>query len=152
MTAPAHDYRAPVDRQAFVRGLKRLGAPHHAIHAAVGALDAAVTAARQRGAQEAWIGTPYHRLVAAVCAACQTTPRALRGPQRARRTARPRQIVMYLATTDLGLATTTVGRLLGGRDHSTIIHGRDTIARMIETDSAMRERVECIRAGMAQEG
>ena len=88
----------------------------------------------------------YKRMTAAVCSLYGVPVGSLKNRQRARSVARPRQIVMYLATTDLGLATTTVGRLLGGRDHSTVIHGRDTIARMIETNAVMRERVERIRS------
>lgn len=91
------------------------------------------------------LDTRYRRLVSAVCSVAGVTPRQLASPQRYRSVARPRQIVMYLATTDLGLPTTVVGRLLGGRDHTTIMHGRDTIAGLIETNSVMRDRVEAIR-------
>lgn len=113
--------------------------------AAIDALHASARAGSRHNIAESEVGSPYHRLVAAVCATCKVSPAALRSPLRARKTARPRQIVMYLATTELGLSTTVVGRLLGGRDHSTVIHGRNTIAEMIETNSVMRERVERIR-------
>jgi chromosomal replication initiator protein len=90
--------------------------------------------------------TKYHRMVSAVCSTFGVRPAHLTSPLRTRKIARPRQIIMYLATTDLGLSTTVVGRLLGGRDHTTVIHGRRTIAGLIETNSVMRDRVEKIRA------
>ena len=40
---------------------------------------------------------------------------------------RPRQVAMYLLNYELKLPPTQVGRLLGGRDHSTVIHGANKV-------------------------
>ncbi len=60
----------------------------------------------------------------------------LRGPSRTKRIAWPRQEAMRQMV-DAGCSTTQVGRFLGGRDHTTVMHG----AR------AARERVRQMEEG-----
>ena len=38
-----------------------------------------------------------------------------------------------------------IGDLLGGRDHSTVNHGVDKIARDVEKDEALRNTIEIIQ-------
>ena len=51
----------------------------------------------------------------------------LRGERRLKTVAWPRQILMYLLRTDLRLPLEEVGRLLGGRDHSTVLHAESKV-------------------------
>lgn len=46
----------------------------------------------------------------------------------------PRHVVMYLAKTLTGKSFPDIGRRLGGRDHTTIIHGVRKIEALIKTD------------------
>lgn len=55
----------------------------------------------------------------------------LLSPRRARHIARPRQVIMYLAKKHLGLSLPTIGRSLGNRDHTTIMHGCRKIERLL---------------------
>lgn len=59
--------------------------------------------------------------------------------------AKPRQIAMYLCKnmTDTGLQA--IGALLGGRDHSTIIHGANKIEDECKTDKELRMQIEAIK-------
>lgn len=66
---------------------------------------------------------------------------ALKGVKRDRPIARPRQVVMYLCKTELGLTHVDIGGLLGGRDHTTIMHGVDAVARELSINSRLREDV-----------
>ena len=70
---------------------------------------------------------------------------ALKGPKRDRPIARPRQVFMYLARTELGLTHDDIGGLLGGRDHTTIMHGVDTVTQELSTNTRLREAVEGIK-------
>lgn len=45
---------------------------------------------------------------------------------------RPRQVAMYLLKKELGLTFVEIGNLLGGRDHTTIMHGVDKIEGMVK--------------------
>ncbi|MDR1913052.1 MAG: chromosomal replication initiator protein DnaA [Clostridiales bacterium] len=46
----------------------------------------------------------------------------------------PRQIAMYLSRKLLDVSLPTVGKIFGGRDHSTVIHGCDKIIESLESD------------------
>ena len=57
----------------------------------------------------------------------------------------PRQVAMYLLARELKLPPTHVGRLLGGRDHSTVIHGVNQVNyRMNEDSNLFGEVVEIL--------
>jgi chromosomal replication initiator protein len=71
---------------------------------------------------------------------------SIKGPKRDRPIARPRQIIMYLCKVELGLTLNDIGGVLGGRDHTTIMHGVDTITHEISTDQRLRQAVEGIKA------
>jgi chromosomal replication initiator protein len=70
---------------------------------------------------------------------------ALKGPKRDRPIARPRQVVMYLCKLELGLTLDDIGGLLGGRDHTTIMHGVETVSQELSTNTLLREAVEGIK-------
>lgn len=70
---------------------------------------------------------------------------ALKGPRRNRPIARPRQMIMYLCKTELGLTYDDIGGLLGGRDHTTVMHGVDTITHGLSTSDRLREEKEGIK-------
>lgn len=69
----------------------------------------------------------------------------IKGPKRDRPVVRPRQIIMYLCKTELGLTLDDIGGLLGGRDHTTIMHGVETIAHELSTNERLRESVAGIK-------
>ena len=62
--------------------------------------------------------------------------------KRSREIALPRQIAMYLCRSLTQLSTTNIGQSLGGRDHTTVIHGCDKIAEEMESDYAFKKRIE----------
>ncbi|MCX6793758.1 MAG: chromosomal replication initiator protein DnaA [Candidatus Gottesmanbacteria bacterium] len=70
---------------------------------------------------------------------------ALKGAKRDRPIARPRQVFMYLCRTELGLTHEDIGGALGGRDHTTVMHGVETITRELSTNVRLREAVEGIK-------
>jgi len=72
-------------------------------------------------------------------------PTTLKGHKRDRPVARPRQVVMYLCKTELGMTLDDIGGLLGGRDHTTIMHGADLVTNEISTNARLRESVEGIK-------
>ena len=48
---------------------------------------------------------------------------------------------MYVTRKLLELPLTEIGRLYGGRDHSTVLYSIRKVERRMELDSAFRERV-----------
>ncbi len=69
----------------------------------------------------------------------------LKGPKRDRPIARPRQVYMYLAKNELGLTYDDIGGSLGGRDHTTIMHGVETITQELSTNETLRQAVAGIK-------
>lgn len=59
--------------------------------------------------------------------------------KRTRNIARPRQMVMALAKDLTSHSLPEIGELLGGRDHTTILHGVRTIKKLRETDHQVDE-------------
>ena len=57
----------------------------------------------------------------------------------------PRQVAMYLLIHEIGLPPTQVGRLLGGRDHSTVIHGAGKINGEMNENNELRHDVQAIK-------
>ncbi|MBU0708997.1 chromosomal replication initiator protein DnaA [Patescibacteria group bacterium] len=58
----------------------------------------------------------------------------------------PRQIAMYLLRNDLGLNLELIGELIGGRDHTTIMHGSEKISRLLQKKTRpVTEAVRTIR-------
>lgn len=58
----------------------------------------------------------------------------LTGPKRQKELVLPRHMAMYLLSEELGLTVEKIGEILGGRDHTTVMHGRDKIKQLIVSD------------------
>lgn len=58
----------------------------------------------------------------------------MRSKRRARAVARPRQVAMYLAKKMTPRSLPEIGRIFGGRDHSTVIHAVRTIEQLRESN------------------
>jgi chromosomal replication initiator protein len=71
----------------------------------------------------------------------QVGKRLLLGESRARPIARPRQILMYLLRTHLGISLEEVGRIIGGRDHTTVMHAVEKITQLATQDVQIREDI-----------
>ncbi|HEX2201678.1 MAG TPA: chromosomal replication initiator protein DnaA [Longimicrobium sp.] len=88
------------------------------------------------------------RLRAAVAQAWGTTPEALQSKKRTKDLTVPRQVAMYLTRELFDLPLVEIGKLFGGRDHSTVIHSIAKVEEDMAGDAAFRQRVETIRASL----
>ncbi len=68
-------------------------------------------------------------------------PETLQGKRRDKTSSEARQITMYLMREELQCSWTQIGKELGGRDHSTIIHGYHKISDEINADHGLRRDV-----------
>ena len=59
---------------------------------------------------------------------------------------RARQVAMYLLREDFSISFPLIGRKLGGRDHTTVIHSCEKIKHDMETDTELAQELEQIRA------
>jgi chromosomal replication initiator protein len=67
------------------------------------------------------------------------------GPKRHKPVVVPRQILMYLLRTELETPLMEIGRLLGGRDHTTILHGVDKITQLLPESEDLRVDIAGIK-------
>jgi chromosomal replication initiator protein len=70
------------------------------------------------------------------------------GPGRARAVARPRQMAMYLSKTLTERSLPEIGRSLGGRDHTTVMHGVRRIEALRGTDDRIARDLEALRRAL----
>jgi len=69
----------------------------------------------------------------------------LRGPRRTKRIAFARHVAMYLTRDLTDMSLPQIGESLGGRDHSTVLHGYNKIAGLFEKDDGVRRQILEIR-------
>ena len=67
------------------------------------------------------------------------------GPLRAKTYLVPRQVAMFLLREETSLSLSAIGKILGGRDHSTVIHGHEKVASLINVDDKLRTDILAIR-------
>ncbi len=73
----------------------------------------------------------------------------LRGKQRDKQIVAPRHVAMYLMRQETEASLLEIGQALGGRDHSTVLHGCEKIGREINENTALRKEVLAIRQQLA---
>lgn len=56
----------------------------------------------------------------------------------------PRQVVMYLAQKHTKMPASRIGKLVGGRDHSTVLHSCTQVEDRLSTDSSFASDIESI--------
>ena len=70
----------------------------------------------------------------------------LKGQQRTASIALPRQLAMYLASVLTDHSSTDIGRAFGGRDHTTVLHARKKIQKMLDEDPFFLEMVNKLQS------
>ena len=74
---------------------------------------------------------------------------AIKGRKRDKKTAQARQVAMYLLREESQLGLSTIGKILGGKNHNTIMHGCDRIANQLNVDPQLRRRLINIRESLS---
>ena len=64
---------------------------------------------------------------------------------RSRELVQPRQVAMYLIRQETDASLPEIGALLGGRDHTTVIHGVERIKDRLEAEEQLRRDVMSVR-------
>ena len=74
---------------------------------------------------------------------------AITGRRRDKQTAMARHVAMYLLREEANMTATAIGRLLGGKDHSTVLHACSRISSEMDTEPRLRQDVFNIRASLS---
>ena len=78
----------------------------------------------------------------------KVTTDELLSKRRTKKVAQARQVAMFLLMQELQMSPTQVGRLLGGRDHATVIHGAGKINGEINEDPQLRQTVLTVKEAL----
>ncbi len=89
--------------------------------------------------------TTSDQVVTAVSGEYGVTLRDLRGRGRTKEIVLPRQVAMYLLREETEASLAEIGQELGGRDHTTVMHGIEKIEHALATDTGLRSRMMAIR-------
>jgi len=80
-------------------------------------------------------------VITAVCNYYHIKPTQIKGAKRDAALVRARQVCMYILRERLKITTVEVGHLLGGRDHTTILHGVDKITKLVDNKDTVIEDI-----------
>ncbi|MGH2487208.1 MAG: helix-turn-helix domain-containing protein, partial [Ktedonobacterales bacterium] len=87
-------------------------------------------------------------VLSAVSRQFAVTVDALRGKCREHGVAWARQVAMYVLREETSASLLQIGQWLGGRDHTTVMHGCARVGQQIAKDERSRADVSLIRAGL----
>ncbi len=89
------------------------------------------------------------RILSAVSERFGVRPESLVGKRRTQAIAVPRQVAMYLMRHLTDLSLVEIGRVFGGRDHSTVIHACKQVAERIQAEESFRDKVNTLFSTVA---
>jgi chromosomal replication initiator protein len=86
----------------------------------------------------------------AVCETFRVSLSDLKGDKRSHDIVFPRQVAMYLARELTDVSLPKIGAKFGGRDHSTVIHAKDKISKLLTVDREAFNLVQDLTARIKQ--
>lgn len=90
-------------------------------------------------------------ILRATCNYFKVTKAELIGKSKRQDLVRARQVCIYLLCDMLALPLVSIGKEMGGRDHSTIIYARDKIAELMRMNDALAKSVTDIKSAVLKE-
>ena len=80
-----------------------------------------------------------------ICDQYQVNKQDLIGPARQRELVHPRHLLMYLLKHEAGMTYPMIGKEIGGRDHTTIMHGVEKITHELKKNPAILDELHAIK-------
>ena len=81
--------------------------------------------------------TTASTIIDIVCKYFNISRQDIVGKKRNREFVEPRMVAIYLISEFMNIPLANIGQILGGRDHSTVLHGRNKIASQLKSDQRM---------------
>ena len=75
---------------------------------------------------------------------------AIHTKSRKKEVVQARQVAMYLTKQFTELSTSKIGKLIGGKDHATVLHAVKTVKGQCEVDKSFRSDIETIETSLKQ--
>jgi chromosomal replication initiator protein len=84
-------------------------------------------------------------LLKTICDFYRISEEDLKGPRRQQELVRPRQILMYLLKHELSMTFPAIGREIGDRDHTTVIHAYEKIEKEIKRSEDFASEIQDLK-------
>ena len=84
-------------------------------------------------------------IISQVCKYFSITKEEIISGKRKKELVTPRQIAIYLIREQTNKSLPEIGKIMGGKDHTTIMHAEKKISDLLKIDSSIKESVENIR-------
>lgn len=81
----------------------------------------------------------------AVCEVFNVSEQDINGKSRKKTVTTARQVLMFLAQQMTGMPASRIGRLIGGRDHSTVLHSIKKIETVLKKDKEIKSKIDEIK-------
>lgn len=94
--------------------------------------------ALKESVQDRKVQTTSDHIIDQVCKYFNITKADITGKKRNREFVEPRMFAIYLINEFLNIPLVSIGQLLGNRDHTTIMHGRNKIQSLLTTDNRVK--------------
>ncbi len=85
------------------------------------------------------------KIMDTVCAFFSLDSKDILGKCRNKELVYPRQIIMYLMRNEMGYSFPKIGKELGGKDHTTIMHGVEKISKSLAKDNQLQKELALIK-------
>ena len=89
------------------------------------------------------------KIVKYVCREMKVSERQILGKGRTMEVALARQLAMFLSKELTGASLANIGILIGGRDHSTVIHACKNIDKKAIADSEFQRKIDSMKNGIS---
>ena len=96
-------------------------------------------------------GSTAEKIIETVCNYFDISNKDITGKKTNKEVVEPRMIAIYLISEMLELPLISIGKLFGGRDHTTIMHARDKIALELKTSKKTQTLVNDIKQMLKSE-
>lgn len=90
-------------------------------------------------------------IIDTTCAHFKVTKNELLGKSKRQEIVRARQVCIYLMCDMLALPLISIGKEMGGRDHSTIIYARDKITEQLRVNDALAKSVNDVKSAILKQ-
>ena len=84
-------------------------------------------------------------VIDAVCEYFKVAKSDIVGKKKTKEIVEPRMVAIYLIDELLDIPLVNIGKMFGGRDHTTIMHSRDKITEALKNDKYMKEVIYNIK-------
>lgn len=108
-------------------------------------MEEALEALKGEAEEEKNEGLTPDDIIVGVCKYFDVTKEELLGKKKSKDIVEPRMIAIYLISEILEIPLVSIGKLFGGRDHTTIMHSRDKIGEQMKNSHKMQTLVGDIR-------